>query len=73
MARRSPKTRLVADSTALVDAIVTRGMTAGQAAETIGISKARLSDLLAADRPVRFTTAAALRKALGANVIRITD
>ena len=71
MARRSPKARLIADSSALVDAAIERGLTVAQVAELVGISPSTVSELLSADKPIRFKTATALRKNFGVDVVRV--
>ena len=71
MQRKSPKARLMADSTALCNAAIERGLTVAQVAELVGISPSTVSELLSADKPIRFSTAAALRKNFGASVVRV--
>ena len=71
--KRSQKVRIMANSDALCNAVIERGMTTREVAELTGISKARVIDLLHEDRPIRYVTAARLRKNFGADVIRLVN
>ena len=71
--RKSPKVRVVSDASALVAAVLERGLTAGQVAEKLGLSSSSVSELLNSDKVIRLSTAAALRKNFGASVVRILD
>ena len=65
------RTRIQSNSAAILDAMISKGLSAGEAAQAVGVHVDTLTYLLKADRPIQYKTAAKLRKTFGEDSITI--